>query len=280
MSEFQSAAIHDTVHEHPRPQGILWPEPPKEAKDTLPKDFGWPATKPATARRSKACSSATSASNIIPFCKAGPASGQPYKILISKRCDSLKERLNYVRTIPVYWIYLFSDHRELIDADLNAWTKQFQKCFPSTLVAMNYFLTNHKEFRNLLLHRLWNPSRSHKCKFHAFIMRRLWKPLDSLYLNTRYIGGGLFIQHGFSTIVAAKSVGKNCHINQQVTIGYKDENNPIIKDNVKILCGAKVLGNITMWNNSVAGANAVVVKDVPENAVVGGVPARIIKYVS
>ena len=46
MSEFQSAAIHDTVHEHPRPQGILWPEPPQEAKDTLPKDFGWPAMIP------------------------------------------------------------------------------------------------------------------------------------------------------------------------------------------------------------------------------------------
>lgn len=39
MSEFQSATIHDTVHEPPRPQGFLWPEPPPEAKNTLPKDL-------------------------------------------------------------------------------------------------------------------------------------------------------------------------------------------------------------------------------------------------
>lgn len=191
----------------------------------------------------------------------------------------MKKYLNYIRTVPVYWMYLSSEQRKLIDADLNTWTKQYHVSFQNVLVAMNYFLTQHREFRNLLLHRLWNPSRSRKCKMHAFIMRRLWKPLDSLYLNTRYIGGGLFIQHGFSTIVAAKSVGENCHINQQVTIGYKGKNNPIIKDNVKILCGAKVLGGVTMENNSVAGANAVVVKDVPANAVVGGVPARIIKYI-
>ena len=63
MSEFQSAAIDNTVRELPRPQGYLWPEPPKEAKDTLPKNFGWPATRPATARLLRACSSVTSTSN-------------------------------------------------------------------------------------------------------------------------------------------------------------------------------------------------------------------------
>lgn len=190
----------------------------------------------------------------------------------------MKEFLNYIRTLPVYWMYLTSEQRGLIEDDLSVWIRQTRKTFPNTFKALNYYLTYSKEFRNLLLHRFLNPSRSRKCKIHAFIMRRLWKQLDSLYLNTRYIGGGLFIQHGFSTIVAAQSIGRNCHINQQVTIGYKGENNPIIKDNVKILCGAKVVGKVTMENNSVAGANAVVVKDVPENAVVGGVPARIIKY--
>lgn len=143
---------------------------------------------------------------------------------------------------------------------------------------MNYFLTHNREFRNLVIHILWNPSRTSKCRRHAFIARRLWKPLDTLYLNTREIGGGLFIQHGFATIVSAKKIGSNCHINQQVTIGYKGNHAPIIKDNVKILCGAKILGNVTMGSHSIAGANAVVVKNVPENAVVGGVPARIIKW--
>lgn len=190
----------------------------------------------------------------------------------------MKEKLNYLRTIPVYWMMCSSEHRYLLEEDLCVWQNQKRKHFNSTLAALNYFLTHNKEFRNLVIHRMWNPSRTIKCRVYAFIVRRLWKPLDTLYLNTREIGGGLFIQHGFSTIIAAKKVGKNCHINQQVTIGYKGDFAPIIKDNVKILCGAKVLGNIIMERNSVAGANAVVVKNVPENAVVGGVPAKIIKY--
>lgn len=52
-------------------------------------------------------------------------------------------------------------------------------------------------------------------------------------------------------------------VNQQVTIGYSGSEHPILEDNVYVHCGAKVLGGITMHNNSVAGANAVVTKDVP-----------------
>ena len=52
---------------------------------------------------------------------------------------------------------------------------------------------------------------------------------------------------------------------------------PVIGDNVTITCGAKVLGNITVGNNSVIGANAVVIHDVEENSVMVGVPARKIR---
>lgn len=190
----------------------------------------------------------------------------------------MKLYLNFLRTFPVYLCVLNSQHRSLFEKDLDRWIKQTGKTFKNNLCAMNYFLTEYSEFRNLMLHRLWNPSRSFRAKIHAFIARRLWKPLDSLYLNTREIGGGLFIQHGFSSIVSAKRIGENCWINQQVTIGYKGNDNPIIMDNVRIHCGAKVLGKVTMHSNSTAGANAVVVKDVPENAIVGGIPAKIIKY--
>lgn len=51
-----------------------------------------------------------------------------------------------------------------------------------------------------------------------------------------------------------------------------------MEDNVAVTCGAKVLGDITMHKGSLAAAGAVVVKDVPENAIVAGVPAKIIGY--
>lgn len=103
--------------------------------------------------------------------------------------------------------------------------------------------------------------------------------MPNLFINTKNIGPGLFIQHGFSTMISASKIGKNCRINQQVTIGYshKKTDSPIIGDNVLIGAGAKVIGAVTIGNNSKVGANAVVVKNVPPNCTVVGVPARIVR---
>lgn len=102
--------------------------------------------------------------------------------------------------------------------------------------------------------------------------------MKTLYLDTGEIGGGLFIQHGFATMVAATSIGENCWINQQVTVGHIGHGRPpIIGNIVTITCGAKVLGSITVGDNAVIGANACVVKDVEPKAVMGEVPAIRIK---
>lgn len=76
-----------------------------------------------------------------------------------------------------------------------------------------------------------------------------------------------------------KKIGKNFHVYQQVTIGFNGNEAPIIGDNVRVYCGAKIIGGIHVGNNVVVGANAVVCKDVPDNVVVGGVPAKVIKKV-
>lgn len=100
-------------------------------------------------------------------------------------------------------------------------------------------------------------------------------PLPLLDIDSQHIDGGLFIQHGYATIIAPRSIGKNCWVNQGVTIGYTNASDcPTIGDNVTIYCGAKVLGNVTIGDNSIIAANAVVVKDVPPNVVVGGVPVK------
>lgn len=129
-----------------------------------------------------------------------------------------------------------------------------------------------KEFRNLFIYR-----NIHRPFYRRWIA--LWyKPMDTLYFDTPEIGGGLFIQHGFSTMIAAKSIGENCWINQQVTIGYKDNTEPpVIGNNVVINCGAKVLGSIHIGDGAIIGANAVVIRDVESDAVMGGIPAKRIK---
>ena len=92
------------------------------------------------------------------------------------------------------------------------------------------------------------------------------------------IGGG-FIIHNFSCIfIWSDSIGENCTVNQGVTIGNIRGSGglPQIGNNVYIASGAKVLGNVKIGNNVVVAANSVVVTDVPDNATVMGIPARVI----
>ena len=185
--------------------------------------------------------------------------------------------VNFPRTFLVYLCVLCSPQRHLIKMDVNRW-REIDSLNLGFFEAINWYLTYKKEFRNLLLHRFKHPSNSPLNLVHFVICRMLWKPMESLFIYTKYIGGGLYIQHGFATIISAQKIGENCRIYQQVTIGYKGDTSPTLEDNVSVTCGAKVLGDLTMHKGSLAAAGAVVVKDVPENAIVAGVPAKIIAY--
>lgn len=156
-----------------------------------------------------------------------------------------------------YLMYLTNDQSEFRGFKAFSWLCE---CYP--------------EYRNVIYKRL--PS------LYAKIMSKLFKPLSTFYLqvDSRGIGRNLMIWHGFSTIVNAQSIGDNCSIWQQVTIGNKldnGESKPRIGNNVKICAGAIIIGDITIGDNVIVGAGAVVTKSVPSNSVVGGCPAKIIK---
>ena len=185
--------------------------------------------------------------------------------------------INYPRTFPVFLCALCSKQRHLIKMDLARWG-EIDKSHLSFFEGLNWYLTYKKEFRNLLQNRFKYPTNSPFNKIHFIIARLLWKPMESLFIYTKEIGGGLYIQHGFATIISAKKIGENCRVYQQVTIGYKGDEAPVLEDNVSVTCGAKVLGGLTMRTGSLAAAGAVVVKDVPQNAIVAGVPAKVIAY--
>ncbi len=96
------------------------------------------------------------------------------------------------------------------------------------------------------------------------------------------IGKSFFIDHGMGVVVGETAIiGDNVLLYQGVTLGgtglEKGKRHPTIGNNVVIGTGAKVLGNITVGDNSYIGANAVVIKDVPPNSTVVGVPGRITK---
>lgn len=91
------------------------------------------------------------------------------------------------------------------------------------------------------------------------------------------IGSGLRIIHGVGSVIGARTIiGKNAIIYQNVTLGDKNGGRPQIGDNVRIYSGAKILGAISIGNNTIIGANAVCIEDVPANSIAVGVPARVI----
>lgn len=96
------------------------------------------------------------------------------------------------------------------------------------------------------------------------------------------IGAGFSLRHPNGIIIHQSAViGSNATLYQQVTIGLKlskkDKSNLAanIGNNVTISAGAKILGNISILDNSIIGANAVVTRDVPQNSIAVGIPAII-----
>jgi serine O-acetyltransferase len=82
-------------------------------------------------------------------------------------------------------------------------------------------------------------------------------------------------------ILHATSIGDDVHIRQNTTFGIARKDKlfelPTIEDRVDIGCGVAILGNVTVGHDSMIGANAVVLKDVPPRSVAVGVPAKVVK---
>jgi serine O-acetyltransferase len=119
--------------------------------------------------------------------------------------------------------------------------------------------------------------------FAGLVKRHLsYKYGISIPASTR-IGPGFYIGH-FGDIVVneACTIGRNCNISQGVTLGQANRGErkgaPSLGDNVYIGPGAKVVGRVHVGSNVAIGANAVVTRDVPDNAVVGGIPAEVLSY--
>lgn len=138
------------------------------------------------------------------------------------------------------------------------------------------------------LHAIWIHRVSHwlwtrNVKLAARWLSQLARGLTGIEIHPgATIGQRVFIDHGMGVVIGETAeVGDDVTLYHGVTLGgtslNKGKRHPTIGDRVTIGAGAKVLGNITIGADSRIGANAVVVKSVPENSVVVGVPGQIVK---
>jgi serine O-acetyltransferase len=137
------------------------------------------------------------------------------------------------------------------------------------------------------LHAIWAHRVAHalyKRKF--FFLARIVSQASRFFTGIEIhpgakIGRRFFIDHGMGVVIGETcEIGDNVTVFQGVTLGgtgkEKGKRHPTIKDNALIATGAKVLGSITIGENSKIGAGSVVLKEVPPNSTVVGVPGRVV----
>lgn len=141
------------------------------------------------------------------------------------------------------------------------------------------------ELQVVLIYRLQAWAHARRIPLVPNLCRRLTMLLASVSVGDSVtIGPGLLLNHGQVTIDGRVTIGKFCNIAPYVTIGLDTGGpgptlvGPTIGNYVFVGTGAKVLGPVTIGDNSRIGANAVVMCDIPANSTAVGVPARVIPH--
>lgn len=178
--------------------------------------------------------------------------------------------------LPFYSLHLLcyimsSRGRKLISSDLDRWSHNC-RITNQKLLLLIYFLHTDAAFRALYYHRLG---------ILGFMISWIRPGLKHLKLSrTMPIGEGCYLAHPLSTIITAKCIGRNFTCMQLTTIGKTNYGNPTIGDNVSLGANVTIIGPIHIGNNVTIGAGSVVVKDIPDNCIAVGVPAKIIRHIN
>jgi len=149
----------------------------------------------------------------------------------------------------------------------------------STWEVMTCYPGFHALLAHRLSHGLWTRNFKWLARWIAHLAR--WLTGIEIHPGVR-IGRRFFIDHGMGVVIGETAeIGDDCTLYHGVTLGgttwNKGKRHPTLKNGVVIGAGAKILGPITIGERAKIGSNAVVVKDVPDNATAIGIPARLVE---
>lgn len=191
---------------------------------------------------------------------------------------SIRNLLRIIFSLLFFWLYiphlicycLCGKSRSLTNKDVQRMCNQIGLDVP-TILGLLYLLHTDRYYRVVFYHRIGPVAKA---------IIGWYRPGDRYFIipPATKIGGGIYIAHPYSTVLNADSIGENFTCIHCTTIGKKDGKKAVIGNNVTLGANSCVIGDVRIGDNVQVAAGAVVVKDVPDNCIVGGVPAKIIKY--
>lgn len=185
----------------------------------------------------------------------------------------IKKIIGYIRSlrlIPHIILFYASKDRALLEYERDSWLRSHH--LKSTgLRGFLLLLNSLPEYRSLFYFRTDQNWLSVFAKGQNNL---------EFYTPSEKIGKGLVIWHGFSTVINVESMGEDCQVWQNVTIGKSStggaKNRPTIGNRVRVSAGAIAIGEICIGDDAVIGAGAVAVKDVPAGNLVVSQSSRYI----
>ncbi len=164
------------------------------------------------------------------------------------------------------------------------WKEDIQVVFDQDPAARSYMevILTYSGLHAIWAHRLAHFFFKKKLFFIARVISQISRFFTGIEIHPgAVIGRRLFIDHGMGVVIGETcEIGDDVTLYQGVTLGgtgkERGKRHPTLADNVLVATGAKVLGSITVGENSKVGAGSVVLKDVPPNSTVVGIPGKVV----